>query len=41
MEKSIETGIVPETQLLYTKNDLEHINNLLNIAGNPLEGLEN
>lgn len=41
MGKSIETGIVPETQLLYTKNDLEQINNLLNIAGKTLEGLKN
>ena len=41
MEKSIETGIVPETQLLYTKNDLDQINNLLNIAGKTLEELRN
>lgn len=40
MGKSVETGIVPETQLLYTKNDLEQINNLLNIAGKTLEELK-
>jgi pyruvate ferredoxin oxidoreductase alpha subunit len=39
MEKSMETGVVPETQLLYTKGDLEQINNLLNIAGKTSEGL--
>ena len=41
MEKSIETGIVPETQLLYTKGDLKQINNMLNIAGKTSEGLGN
>lgn len=33
LEKSLESGIIPETQLLYTKGDLEQINNLLGIAG--------
>ncbi|ODS30550.1 MAG: 2-ketoisovalerate ferredoxin reductase subunit alpha [Candidatus Scalindua rubra] len=32
MKKSVETGVVPETQLLYTKHDLEQINKFLNIA---------
>lgn len=33
MGKSMKTGIVPDTQLLYTKGDLKQINNMLNIAG--------
>ena len=33
MKKSLETGTVPETQLLYTEHDLQQINNFLNIAG--------
>ena len=33
MKKSVETGIVPETQLLYTEQDMKNINNFLNIAG--------
>ncbi len=41
MGESIKTGVVPETQLLYTKGDLEQINNLLNIAGKTSEGFRN
>lgn len=33
MGKSMKTGVVPDTQLLYTKGDLKQINNMLNIAG--------
>ena len=33
MKKGLETGIVPETQLLYTEHDLQQINNFLKIAG--------
>ncbi len=33
MIKSIDTGVVPETQILYTKNDMQQMNNLLKIAG--------
>lgn len=33
MGKSMKTGVVPDTQLLYTKSDLKQINNMLNIAG--------
>lgn len=33
MGKSMKTGVVPDTQLLYTKDDLKQINNMLNIAG--------
>jgi pyruvate ferredoxin oxidoreductase alpha subunit len=33
MRKSVETGIVPETQLLYTEHDLHQIDNSLKIAG--------
>ncbi len=33
MKKSVETGVVPETQLLYTEHDLHQIDNSLKIAG--------
>jgi pyruvate ferredoxin oxidoreductase alpha subunit len=33
MEKSVETGVVPETQLLYTEHDLNQIDSSLKIAG--------
>jgi len=33
MKKSVETGVVPETQLLYTEHDLHQIGNSLKIAG--------
>ncbi len=33
MRKSVETGVVPETQLLYTEHDLHQIDNSLKIAG--------
>ncbi|MHC4139318.1 MAG: pyruvate synthase [Planctomycetota bacterium] len=33
MKKSVETGIVPETQLLYTENDMRQIDKLQKIAG--------
>ena len=33
MKKCEETGIVPETQLLYTENDLDQIRNLFTTAG--------
>jgi pyruvate ferredoxin oxidoreductase alpha subunit len=33
MQKSVETGIVPETQLLYTENDMRQIDKFQKIAG--------
>lgn len=33
MKKSMKTGVVPDTQLLYTKSDLRQINDMLSIAG--------
>ncbi|MDR4497972.1 MAG: pyruvate synthase [Candidatus Scalindua sp.] len=33
MKKSVETGIVPETHLLYTEQDMKNINNFQSIAG--------
>jgi pyruvate ferredoxin oxidoreductase alpha subunit len=33
MRKSVETGVVPEAQLLYTEHDLHQIDNSLKIAG--------
>ncbi|MHC4181919.1 MAG: pyruvate synthase [Planctomycetota bacterium] len=33
MKKSVETGVVPETQLLYTEHDLNQIDSSLKIAG--------
>lgn len=33
MIKSIDTGVVPETQILYTENDMRQMNNLLKVAG--------
>jgi pyruvate ferredoxin oxidoreductase alpha subunit len=33
MKKSVETGVVPETQLLYTENDKRQIDKLQKIAG--------
>ncbi len=33
MKKSIDTGVVPETQILYTENDLKQMNKLLKVAG--------
>ena len=33
MSKSVETGVVPETQLLYTENDMRQIDKLQKIAG--------
>ncbi len=33
MKKSIDTGVVPETEILYTKNDMRQMNNLLKTAG--------
>ncbi|GAX60819.1 pyruvate oxidoreductase, alpha chain [Candidatus Scalindua japonica] len=33
MKKSVETGIIPETQLLYTEKDLRQIDKLQKIAG--------
>ncbi|MFQ5686132.1 MAG: pyruvate synthase [Candidatus Scalindua sp.] len=33
MKESVDTGVVPETQILYTENDMRQMNNLLKIAG--------
>ncbi len=33
MKKSVETGVVPETQLLYTENDMHQIEKFQRIAG--------
>jgi pyruvate ferredoxin oxidoreductase alpha subunit len=33
MKKSVETGVVPETQLLYTENDMRQIDKFQKIAG--------
>lgn len=33
MKESIDTGVVPETQILYTENDMRQMNKLLKIAG--------
>jgi pyruvate ferredoxin oxidoreductase alpha subunit len=33
MKKSVETGVVPETQLLYTENDKRQIEKFQKIAG--------
>ncbi|MCP5005477.1 MAG: pyruvate synthase [Planctomycetes bacterium] len=33
MKKSIETGVVPGTQILYTENDMRQMNGLLKVAG--------
>ena len=37
MKKSIDTGVVPETQILYTENDMRQMDNLLKIAGKATE----
>lgn len=41
MKRSLESGIVPETQLLYTEQDMQQINNFLNIAGKTSKEIEN
>ena len=33
MKKSIDTGVVPETQILYTENDMLQMDKLLKVAG--------
>ncbi|MBC8554415.1 MAG: pyruvate synthase [Candidatus Brocadiales bacterium] len=33
MKRSLDTGIVPETEILYTENDMQQMNKLLKIAG--------
>ncbi len=33
MKKSIDTGVIPETQILYTENDMRQMNKLLKVAG--------
>lgn len=33
MKKSIDTGVVPETQILFTENDMRQMDNLLKVAG--------
>jgi len=33
MKKSLNTGIMPETEILYTENDMQQMNKLLKIAG--------
>ncbi len=33
MKKSVDTGVVPETQILYTENDMRQMNKLLKVAG--------
>jgi len=33
MKNSIDTGIIPETQILYTENDMRQMNKLLKVAG--------
>ncbi len=33
MKKSLNTGVVPETEILYTENDMQQMNKLLKIAG--------
>ena len=33
MKKSLDTGVVPETQILYTENDIRQMNKLLKVAG--------
>jgi len=33
MKESVDTGVVPETQILYTENDMRQMNKLLKIAG--------
>ncbi len=33
MKKSLDTGVVPETEILYTENDMQQMNKLLKIAG--------
>ena len=33
MKESIDTGVVPETQILYTENDMQQMNRLLKVAG--------
>lgn len=40
MKKSVETGVIPETQLLYTEHDLQQINNFLDIAGKTSKKVE-
>ena len=33
MKKSLDTGVIPETEILYTENDMQQMNKLLKIAG--------
>ncbi|MCP4253963.1 MAG: pyruvate synthase, partial [Candidatus Scalindua sp.] len=33
MKKSLDTGVVPETEILYTENDMQQMNKLLKVAG--------
>jgi len=33
MKKSLDTGIIPQTEILYTENDMQQMNKLLKIAG--------
>jgi pyruvate ferredoxin oxidoreductase alpha subunit len=40
MKRSLESGIVTETQLLYTEQDMQQINNFLNIAGKTSKEVE-
>ena len=36
MKKSVDTGVVPETQILYTENDMRQMDKLLKVAGKTL-----
>jgi hypothetical protein len=33
MKKSLDTGVIPGTEILYTENDMQQMNKLLKIAG--------
>ncbi len=33
MKKSLDTGVIPEAEILYTENDMQQMNKLLTIAG--------
>ncbi len=33
MKKSLDSGVIPETEILYTENDMQQMNKLLKIAG--------